>query len=155
MNTSVSALRAITSVVFRNLLKPATWITAGILIVLYALVLYLGFGVSYWWFVALIILLPVTLLAASLLAALWYLSRRLMPRPLLPSESNIVEECVDKVTRLLEARATPIPVVMFLIAKDVVRGKGSSYIDGLIADSTGLKANFQDVRALFQPKTLS
>jgi hypothetical protein len=155
MNASVSAFRAITSVIFQQMLKPASWIALGVVVLLYILVCYIALSVSAWWFLILIVLMPLTLVVASLFAALWYLAKRLMPRPLLPSETARVSDMVGKVRRLLEARATPLPMIMFLIAKDVVRGKGSSYIENIVVDSKGLKDDFTAIKSIFEPKKIS
>jgi hypothetical protein len=155
MNPSISALRALTSVTFQQMLRPATWITLAIFVVVYLLIFYIAIEVSAWWFLVLLVLVPFTLVAASLLAALWYLSRRLMPRPLLPSETATVSTMVEKVQRLLEARATPLPLIMVMIAKDVARGKGSSYIENIITDTKGLREDFVAVKSIFEQKTLS
>jgi hypothetical protein len=155
MNTSVSALRALTSLTFQQMLKPASWIAFIVFLILHILVFYVAFTVSAWWLLLLFVIIPLMIVVASLLAALWYLSRRLMPRPLLPSETVIVSSMVGKVQRLLEARATPVPMIMFLVAKDVMRGKGSRYLEDLVNDSRGLRDDFAAIRSLFEQKKLS
>lgn len=155
MNTSVSAVRALTSVTFQQMLKPASWIAFIVFLLLHIIVLYIAFTVSAWWLLLLVVIIPVMIIVGSVLAAFWYLARRLMPRPLLPSETATVSKMVDKVFRLLEARATPLPVIMFYIAKDVMRGKGSSYLENIINDGKGLKDDFASIKSIFEQKSLS
>ncbi len=155
MNASISALRALTAIIFQRMLKPAIWIVLFVFFLLYAAVFYTSFSVSAWWFIALIGLVPLTIVVLSVLLALWHLSQRLMPRPLLPSESATLLEVVDKVQRLLEARATPIPIIMLIVAKDVARGKGSAYIENLVNDTKGLRGDFTRIKEMFEKKKLS
>ncbi|MBC7764180.1 hypothetical protein H7Y29_00535 [Microbacteriaceae bacterium] len=155
MNTSISAVRALTSVTFQQMLKPASWIAFVVFLLLHIIVLYVAFNVSAWWLLLLAVIIPVMLIVCGILAAFWYLARRLMPRPLLPSEAATVSTMVGKVFRLLEARSTPLPIIMFFIAKDVMRGKGSSYLETIITDGKGLKDDFASVKSIFEQKTLS
>ena len=57
--------------------------------------------------------------------------------------------------RVAEVRATPLPWMFVLIAKDVIRGKNSSYLETVVNDTTSLKQTFLNIRALFEVKNLS
>ena len=155
MNASIALARSLTSIVFRRMLRVATWVVIAIFAVLFTIVVVLAVRVSSWWLLTLIVLVPITFIALSIGVALWYLTRRLMPRPLLPSEHATLSHLADKILRLLEARSTPVPLIMFFIAKDVVRGKGSRYIDDLVADTTSLKHDVFSAREIFTKKDLS
>jgi hypothetical protein len=155
MNASFRALRAITAILFQRIFKPVAWIGVGILVVLFALVIYLGDWVHPAWFLLFIILIPLAFIATAIALALWYLSRRLLPRPLSSSERGILLSFADKILKIVEVRATPVPLLVAMIAKDVIRGRNSSYIEELVRDSSSLKSDFQTAKRMFETKTLS
>ena len=150
MQAATKALRAITFVTFRRIFLPIIWISVAILLVLWLIVFLLSFSLDLAWLWLLIVVIPVTIIAVAVLALLWFVSSRLTPRSLSKHERSLVTQFTDKIIRLAETRATPWPVMAALIAKDVVRGRRSSYINNLIADSSSLKRDFTDIKALFE-----
>lgn len=150
MQAATKALRAITYVVFRRLFIPICWVVIGIIVVLWTITLLLGLSVDSSWLWALILLAPLTFAVTIVLTALWLLSKQLAPRRLSREERQGIAAFTDKILRLAETRATPWPVIAALIAKDVVRGRRSSYIEGLISDSKSLKSDFTEIKRLFE-----
>ncbi len=155
MNSSILALRALTAVFFQRIFKPIMFIGAAILVLLWILVIYLGGWVDPWWFLLFFILMPLTLVATALSAALWFLSNKLLPRKLAKQEREQLLTVTDKVIRVAEVRATPPPLMAFLIAKDVIRGRKSSYLEGIIVDTSSLRTDIASIRTMFEKKTLS
>ena len=149
MTPYIRALRAITATVFQRVYRFVAVIIAIILLLLWALVFYLGIAVSGWWFMVLIALIPLTIIVIVIATILWFLSKRLLPRTLEKSEKAEVLAFSDKILRVAEVRATPLPIMLFLIAKDIVRGKKSSFVEGVIADSSSLKADFTKIKDRF------
>lgn len=150
MTPYIQALRAITFTTFRALFIPAAWIVGGSLVVLVILDILLAVMYSTWWLLFLIILIPLVLLALVIGAILWAIARRMAPRALSPEERRCITTFTDKLKRIAEARATPLPIIVILIAKDVVRGKKSDYLENMINDSTTLKQDFMEITALFR-----
>ena len=155
MKATIQTFRALTATVFRRAFIPAAWIVGSVITALYLLTFYLGGWVHPFWWLLLVVLMPVTLVVVALAAAAWYLSGRLFPRPLTVAEQTQIKDFSDKIIRVAEVRATPIPIVFMLIAKDVIRGKNSSYIESIVDDSASLKDDFLSLRNMFVPKNLS
>jgi hypothetical protein len=149
MNSHVKALRAITAVFFQKVFRPTAWIVGGLLLLAWGLLIYLGGWVHPLWFVVTIILLPVTILAVAVSLGLWVLSKKLLPRKLSHEERRVVHQFTDKLLRLAEVRATPFPILAFLIAKDVVRKRKSEYIESAVQDATSLASDFNAISKLF------
>lgn len=149
MNPYIRALRAITATVFQRVYRPLVWIIGGILTLLCVSIIALMYYATPWWGIAFIILIPIILLFGTVSIILWLLSQRLLPRRLMHSERQQILEFSDKLLRVAELRATPLPVIVGLIAKDLIRGKKSSYLEGIIADSGSLKSEFTKIRDLF------
>ena len=150
MQAATKALRAITYVIFRRLFLPIFLVVIGILAVLWATVLVLGFSVDMSWFWVFILLVPLTFVAATVLIVLWLLSSRLAPRRLNKQERRGMAVFTDKILRLAETRATPWPIMAALIAKDIIRGRRSAYIERLIDDTRSLKGDFVEIKRLFE-----
>lgn len=150
MTPHIQALRAITYTTFRAFFVPLVWIVGGIFGVLLVIDIILAILYSNWWLLGLIVIIPLGLIVfvAGLLIGL--LAKRLEPRRLEKSDRVQIKSFTDKIIRLVEVRATPLPVVVFLIAKDVVRGRRSSYIEGLLSDSSSLKGDFERIVGMFR-----
>ena len=149
MTPYIRALRAITATVFQRVYRFVAAIIAIILLLLWVLSLYLELAVSGWWFLLIAILVPLTIIVVVIATILWLLSQRLLPRTLEKAEKAEVLAFSDKILRVAEVRATPLPIMLFLIAKDIVRGKKSSFVEGVIADSSSLKADFTKIKDRF------
>ena len=149
MTPYIRALRAITATVFQRVYRFVAAIIAIILLLLWVLSLYLELAVSGWWFLLFAILVPLTIIVVVIATILWLLSQRLLPRTLEKAEKAEVLAFSDKILRVAEVRATPLPIMLFLIAKDIVRGKKSSFVEGVIADSSSLKADFTKIKDRF------
>lgn len=154
MNASIQALRAITAATFQRLLFWLT-ISAGLVfLLLVGLTLYLGSTVSPWWFLLFALLTPLILIVTALAAAFYFLTSRLLPRKLSRDERQMIHDFTGKLMGLAEVRATPWPVMAFLIGKDVIRGKQSGFINTAIENASGLRDGFEQIRKLFERKTL-
>lgn len=154
MYQTISAIRAITAVLFQRIFAPVMWVGGGVVVALYILAVYLSLSVHPLWWLLFVALIPLTIVLAALAATLWFLSNRLLPRPLLRGERQQLLGFADKIIRIAEVRATPLPVLVFLVAKDIVRGRRSSYVEEIIDDSKSLKDEMIAARALFERKTL-
>ena len=155
MKASIQAFRALPAIVFQRIFTPIIWIVGACITAILLLTVYLGGWVHPMWWLLLVIITPATLVVVAITAAVWYLSTRLIPRPLTPSERSQLNDAADKVMRVAEVRATPLPWMFVLIAKDVIRGKNSSYLETVVNDTTSLKQTFLNIRALFEVKNLS
>ena len=150
MNTSFLALRAITAVTFRRLLTWVSIAAAIILVALWAGMLALVIFVNPWWWLMTVILLPVTLGLTLFATLLFALTKRLVPRKLTGEESAKVHHFTSTLLGLAEVRATPLPILAFLIGKDILRGRQSSFIESTISDAKGLRGQFDAIRNMFK-----
>ena len=72
-----------------------------------------------------------------------------MPRKLKSDEKSELTAFVDKLVRIAETRATPLPIIGLIIAKDIITRKKHGYIETLVNDTTGLKGDFQRIVSIF------
>lgn len=150
MSPYILALRAITATVFQRVYRPVVWVVSTLLVVIFVIVVLLAALYSTWWLVALLIIIPLGLVFVLIATVLWIASKKLLPRSIDRAERKQITEFSDKIMRVVEVRATPFPVMAAFIAKDIVRGKKSSYIEGIIDDSKTLKSDFTAIKALFE-----
>ena len=150
MNTSLLALRAITAVTFRRLLKWVSIVAAIILAAVWAGMLVLVIFINPWWWLMTVILVPATLVLTLLATLLFALTKRLVPRKLSKEESAKVHHFTSTLLGLAEVRATPWPVLAFLIGKDIIRGRQSTFIESTISDAKGLRGQFDAIRSMFK-----
>ena len=149
MTPYIRAVRALTATVFQRVYRPVAWVIGGILCLLFILITWLGATISHWWWVLFVFITPLTIALTITGIVLWLLSEKLQPRRLQSSERTLLEAFADKLMRIAEVRATPVPVLVFLIAKDVVRGRKSTYLEHIIKDSSSLAGDFAHIRDMF------
>ena len=152
MKPTVQALRAITALYAQGILKFLLLIIGGLLIVLYALVIVFTTQFSIWWLLLLLILVPVTVITITITIILWLGTKRLLPRQLTKQERDEITQFTDRINGLVERARTPYPIALVLVAKDVIRGKESTFLRRLINDSGSIKSDFAAVKRIFEVK---
>jgi hypothetical protein len=149
VNPSIKAIRAITATVFQRVYRPIVWVGAGCLGLVWLATIWLSYSSSAWWLLIFVVLFPVTLAAALITVILWQASKYLYPRPLRSVEKTQILKFADKVISIAEIRSTPMPVMVFFIAKDVFRHRKSRYVENIIDNSASLKDDFLTIRNFF------
>ncbi len=149
MSASIQAVRAITGVTFQRLLLIAAVIGGIVLVVLWALTITLATSVNSLFWLFLILIVPVTLLALVLFFVLKALGRKVVPRHLTTAQRTAARGFSNKLLGLVDTLGTPPAFALLLIAKDVVRRRPSSYIEGAIANSSTLQRDFRELKELF------
>lgn len=150
MTPYIQALRAITYTTFRAFFVPLVWVVGGIFGALLVIAVLLAALHSSWWLLGLVVIIPLGIACLVIGLVLWFLAKRLEPRALTDSERQHIRDFTGKIMRLVEVRATPPPVIVFLIAKDVIRGRRSGYVEGLLKDSGSLKGDFERIVGMFR-----
>ena len=146
----MNVMRILSALLLKRLLKPVLVIVAIVGAALYVITALLALSFSSWWWLLLLILIPVTIFLLLLALVLRFLLNKLIPQKLSKSERNKVSGFIDTLFSLAERSKTPYPVLLFLIAKDVVRGKESSFLRDLIGDSKKVTGEFEEIRTLLR-----
>lgn len=147
---SLDALRALSALFLLRVLRPALFMVAVLMIAGYTLTIMLTLSFSSWWLLLLFVLIPLTLMFLVLGTVVWFLLQRILPRKLSSQERSRLNGFTEQLFAIAEKTKTPYPILLFLVAKDVVRGKESSFLRGLIGDSRTLMKDFGDIQALFR-----
>lgn len=146
---SINALRAISALSLRRLLQPAAVMFAVLLGAGYVLTILLVIVFSPWWLLLLLVLLPWTLVGLAVVIAIRTVLKRLMPRRLSREEHLRLKQFVQDLVGVADRSRTPYPVMLFLIAKDVIRGRESEFLRSLIGDSKNLFHDFGAIQKMF------
>ncbi len=147
---SLDAFRALSALFLLRILQPALVMSVIILIALYTLTILLALTFSTWWLLALFVLVPLTVFLLVAGYVLWYLLHKLLPRKLTSRERTKLHKFTETLWSVAEQVRLPYPVLLFLVAKDVLRGKESKFLRRLIGDSRDLMKEFGEIQAFFR-----
>lgn len=147
---SLGALRALSALFFFKILHPVLIMTIIILAALYTLTILLTLTFSPWWLLSLILLIPLTSVVLIGGYILWYLLHKLLPRKLAAHERSKLNRFTEKLWTVSEKARLPYPVLLFLVAKDVLRGKESEFLRKIIGDSRELMRELTEIQKLFE-----
>lgn len=150
MKPSILAARAITGITFQRVFKPALVVVTLVLAAIYVLLIILSIKVSAWWLIFLIVLVPITLVAGVIALILWKLAAIIIPRKMDKAEKKHINNFVNSLLGVWDVKSTPLPIVAFLIAKDLLRRRKSAYIDNIINNSKSLRGDFMKIVGLFE-----
>lgn len=150
MDTKLSAVRAIGSMMFEDMVRMITIITSLVLGALLVLAWWLTANVSQWWglFLALVVLLIILAMVLRF-AAMWLL-KRMYGAPLTREQHLHTKAFVGKVQNIAETRSMGWPLFVITTIKDIVRHKNAVSLKKLITDSGSLKSDFQELERLFK-----
>ncbi len=147
--TKLTVARALTARVARRAVFLATVMAAGI----FGLIVLIAAGLAYffsgWWWV---LVLPFAFLLSLFLVArllIILLIRQIHGNRMTKAQTEALDGFVDKIQQLLEARATPPPIFVAITIKDLVIHRDITTIKKLIADTAGLRRDYDALEKLF------
>lgn len=102
---------------------------------------------AWWWLLAAVVITAVILLALIYLVAAFVV--KLMRPDLSKVQKTGVRDFVDKFERVTENVQTPIFIIVFRIARDIIRPRQPSYIQTVASDSTSLHKDLAELQKMF------
>lgn len=148
--SSLKTLRAVSALFLLKLLQPIVFLAGIILGAAYVLMTLLSLSFSEWWLLALIILIPLTIVLLGGYLLLRFLIQKLLPRKLSPGERTKINDFLDTLLSTAERAKLPYPVLVFLVAKDVIRGKESKFLGKMVGDTRDLMTELGEIERLFR-----
>lgn len=119
MNSTILAIRAITTVYAQTILKPLLFIGIGVYAALFALIAWIAYVASAWWWLLVIIPTIIFIVALLLWSILFLLSKRLAPR-MNREQKKIARKFVNHTAVAAEHLGTPRFILVFRILRDLV-----------------------------------
>ena len=147
--TKLTVARALTAHLGKRLINLATLIAVGIFLLIVALVALLAYSFSAWWW--LLIVPFVFVFSVFLVVRLFVvlIIRRIHSERMSKQQRDALNDFSDKVQAALEARATPLPVIVLISIKDLVFHRDITTIKKLISDTAGLRNDYKNLETLF------
>ena len=141
--------RALSAYVARRMVFVATIVAVGVFAAVIAACMLLSYFFSAWWW---LLALPFALLLAlffiiRLIVA--FIIGRIHSEKLSDVQRQALEKFTDKIQRLLEARATPLPIFALITMKDLVLYRDIKTVRELINDTSGLKKDYEALERMF------
>jgi predicted membrane protein len=148
MGSNTAAVRAITAVFFQRILKWVISIALTLLVISFLLTAYLAVTFSVYWWLLLIVIWPFCIIVLLVAAGLWIATSRLQSRHFTKNERRQIRAFTDKIFGITENAQMPYPLLLFMVGKDIIRGRRSSFIENTIRDSGSLKGDFEEIRRM-------
>lgn len=149
MDKDVRVARALSARLARRVLRLASLIVVVVVAVLLGAIWALAHFFSTWWW---LLLLPLSVLIGIclLVGVLAHLiTRRLYRQKLSSDQAQALDTMADTVQRLLEARATPWPILVLISVKDLLIHRDVTTLKELVRDTASLRAEYSKLRRLF------
>lgn len=147
--SKLTVARALTATVARRMIKLATLLALGIFIVILLICWALAYFFSPWWWLLIIpfVLLLFVFLIVRLILML--IVKRIHGNALTNQQRTALNDFVDKIWGLLEARSTPIPIIVMISIKDILFHQDITTIKSIIADTVSLRSDYEALEKLF------
>ena len=149
MDKDVKVARALSSRIARRIVRIASWIATGVVLVLFLLIWALAYFFSAWWWLLLVPLGLLVTIALIVRIIAGFITRGLYREPLNRQQRQGLDDMTEKIQRLIEAKATPPIVFVLLSVKDLLIHRDVTTIKELIRDTASLRADYSKLRQLF------
>lgn len=145
----LTVARALTARIAYRFVRIATIIVVVALALITLATGALVYNFSAWWW---LLLLPFVVLFVLFLIVrfiVMLIVRRIHTERMTKQQRKALDEFVDKIQALIEARSIPLPFVIAICLKDVIIHKDITTIKKLIHDTAGLRSEYQKLEKLF------
>lgn len=149
MNQQLTAPRALTALMARRAVRMATIISIITACIITIVTVALVYFFSPWWWLLIVPFAPLFILFFIVRFIVLLLIRSIHPNNLTKEQYVAMNEFVDKVQIVLEARSMPVPLIVFICLKDIVLHRDIVTIKKLIQDTAGLKSQYEQIQKLF------
>jgi c-di-AMP phosphodiesterase-like protein len=147
MKHSFLAVRAIATEFTHRIYTPV--LITAIVVALIAVVLLVWLvSISAWWWLLAIPMFFIILVAGALLVLAKVVIKMVSPEMTVYQRTS-VETFVDHLQELAEITQTPKAILLYRLVKDAVSPKKTAYIESVIANASGVKAEYTAIANSF------
>lgn len=150
MKAKIDVLRAVSATVGGRALLLVAIILDVVFISLFLVIWALAHFVSGWWWLGLIIYIPLLLSYISSYFICRSIIKHLYPENISGEKKQLVNDFTDKIQRVLEARGMSWPWFAVLNIKDIIFHRELRTTKELINDTTSLKKDFEELEKKLQ-----
>lgn len=141
--------RALTAHIAKRMLRLATILALLAFVIITLIIGALAYFFSAWWWLLIIPFLFVLSLFLVVRLFVVLIVRRIHGDHMNKTQRDAMDDFTGKIEALIEARATPLPIFVFICIKDLVLHRDITTVKKLISDSTGLKKDYAELEKLF------
>lgn len=145
----VTVARALTVTIARRIITLATWIALTIFVVILLICWALAYFFSPWWWLLIIPFILLLIIFFVVRLILMFIVKRIYGDTLTKQQRTALNEFTDKIWGLLEARSTPIPIIVLISIKDILFHQDITTIKGFISDTVSLRSDYEALEKLF------
>lgn len=145
-------MRALTAYVGGEALRFVTILFVSISLVLLIGTILLTYYFSNWWLLLLVPGLVALAIFALVRFVLLRILRTIHRHPFSTVQKKQLASFSSKLTRLAEARATPLPVYAIITLWDIIRHRDARTMRELIDDSRSLRSDFAELEKQFSSR---
>ncbi len=147
--TKITVARALTARVARRAVRLATLMALGVFGIIVIIAAGLAYFFSPWWWLLVLPFVVLLSIFAVVRLLIMVLIRQIHGERTTKVQTDALDGFVDKIQQLLEARATPPPLFVAITIKDLLIHRDITTIKKLIADTSGLKRDYEALERLF------
>lgn len=147
--SKITVMRALTARFARRFIRLADILVAIVTVILVASVWALAYFLSGWWWLLLlpvIFLLGVYTIVRIIVAVI---VSHVHIGQLSKEQQTALDGFIDKVQQALEARATPLPIIVIICIKDIVVHRDLTTVRKIISETAGLRRDYKTLEELF------
>jgi len=147
--SKLTVARALTAHIALRVLRAVTLAVFAIFVLIVIVCGLLAHFFSPWWwlllipFVGLVGVFVIILLLFAIFIAQVHSQRLTKP------QRDAMDDFVDKIQQLVEARSTPLPLFALITLKDLLVHRDVTTIKRLVSDTAGLRRDFDALERLF------
>ena len=149
MNQRLTAPRALTALIARRVVRLATIIAVAIIGVIFLVSGVLAYFFSPWWW---LLVIPFLLLFGVFIffrIITMIFIRIVHPNAITREQRDAMNSFIDKIVAVIEAKSTPLFLVVAICIKDIVFHRDVVTIKNLIKDTASLRAEYAKIEKLF------
>lgn len=150
MDSTILAIRAITSLYVKRLLLPILVIGFGVYVAVIGIIWWIAASVSNWWWLLAIVPTLVVLVGLAIWTVVRVLVGRISP-PMNKRQTTAAKKFIKRIDGAAEHIGTPKFIIIYRVIKDVLfrPTNGKTYI-GEIANEPGeARREFDELRSMF------
>lgn len=145
MKPKLDVLRALSAVIAMRAITLTRIVGFVVFALLFVGIWALGSYVSPWWWLLLIVYIPLLVAVLAVLFVAQFLVRKLYPVKLSREQKRLLTNFTDKIQGLVEARGMGWWWFMVLNVKDIVLHRDVVTTKKLLADTTSLARDFKEL----------
>lgn len=149
MTSKLTAPRALTALLARRFVNLATIIAVGVACAGIILAWLLAHFFSAWWWLLAIPFAGLLLLFLIVRFIVMIIVRLIHPNNLTNKQRQAMNEFIDKIQVAIEARATPVPLIVLICLKDIILHRDVVTVKKIIKNTAGLKNEYEQIEKLF------